>query len=61
MSEVKELSDNDLFNELQTWFRIYRNEGKLNDHERAHFRAVVAECKSRGWLGHYADKEIEEI
>lgn len=51
------LTDTELFDALQDWYRRYRNQG-LNEVERIQFRAVIAECRNRGWLLHYADADI---
>lgn len=47
MRSVKEMSNDQLSNELMYWFRVGRNEGGLKDDERKFFRAVCNEMADR--------------
>lgn len=40
-------SDDTLADEFIYWFRVYRNEGRLPDNERAYFKAIAAEQEKR--------------
>ena len=48
--EARELSDDQLLQELMDWFRIGRNEGGLKGAERKFFQNVCDEIVRRGLL-----------
>jgi hypothetical protein len=48
--EIKDMSDEQLLNDLMYWFRIGRNEDGLKDKERKYFRSVCDEISRRDIL-----------
>jgi hypothetical protein len=50
MKNTKEMTDDQLLEDLLIWFRIGRNEGGLNLEERTYFQSLVKEIKNRNLL-----------
>ena len=50
VSKIPTLNDDILLSEMMDWYRIYRNEGELNEEEREYFKSICSEIKIRGLL-----------
>lgn len=47
INALSTMTEDALASEFVYWFRVYRNEGRLPDNERAYFKAIAAEQERR--------------